>query len=471
MKKILLPLLAVCAAAASAHAQMGMNQGAPLPALVPAAGVVCDGVTDNSVALQKALNTSNRFVLLPAGPGSCKFSTTLNIGNGSTSATSTVNNVYIGSLLSPIVWLSGQPQGFPILEYTGSTTAIQIVGQLQGWGIRGVKLLCDNNAATGILNTSGEGGDSYNSMIAECKIPYQPNGIASLAPGTFNGDVYRNTFRRMDIEVPPVTGAYGIFSSSLANWDVDMELWDETTISFDPGPGTGITRTCIYAGFGDSNVFRHIHCIISAHPSDFILGIVMDYTTAGGGANFPNSYVFDDIDTGAADVPKWRATGTRSSIQGPNFALNIPLNNGGTDPFGVPGLWVDHSPWQAWTPTTSCDLGTHSGTNSGTGLVRQVGDSYEFQQTFTVTAVGTCAFFYSASLWATTPCRNNSVTHAPWQASGQAATAATGVTASIDPTASPQLLTARNYNNTALPAGAGDKYTVQGVCQGEFLTP
>src|SRR6185437_9364853 len=207
-----------------------------------------------------------------------------------------------------------------------------------GWGVRGVKLTCTNTAATGIESISALSGDSHDFMINECKIPYQPSSLATAAPGTSNTDQYGSKFRHFVINLPAVAGAIGINESSNGVADVDFEKWIDGTVTFDTG--SSITRTCIYAGYGDTNVIENIHCIIVSGRSDTINGITLDYSANVSG-DFPNAYIFRNIDLGAADT-KWQNVGT-PSVQAPNYAEDMPVGNGGGYTPGLLNLLVDHA--------------------------------------------------------------------------------------------------------------------------------
>lgn len=431
-------------------------------------GVTCDGSTDNSTALQFAVGVSNSFIALPTrSAGTCKYATTLTIGNGvSGTSVSTINNVHIGSQLTPQQWLAAFPQPDPTLEYSGSGDAIKFQGQMSGGGIQGVRLLCDNSAATGIHYISVVGLTSENFMIQGCKIPTQPDGIASVAPGTFNGDAYGGRWTNFNIEVPAVTGAIGINSSSAATWDVDFELWDHGNVTFDP-LGSG-TRTCIYAGFGDSNYFHHIHCLIVGSRTDTIRGVVLDYNTSCGigGCNvFPNSYTFDDIDTGMSDNNGWSNNGSPSSATGPNFADNIPVNNGSLGgPIGIPHLWPDATPWQDYAGGSFTCTGSGSATGTPHVRYRQVRDTYQIYAEMVVTP-SSCTGTLKIPLWATSPCLQ--VSGAPrWNMEGTNLTSVKMVQGIIDPSASPQQIEMFNYDGTVPVTGSSAQgISLSGFCQ------
>lgn len=157
-------------------------------------GAVCDGVTDDTAAVQAAYNA-----LAAAGkgtlfiPGVCAVSSTIGIGNGSFAGLSTVNSVSIVGIGSGGGQISSatQKSGLKWIGASGGTV-LQINGPI--YGLRFEGLLIDGNnglAAIGIQEMNVATSSFRDVFVTNCKqINWWRLGTANAAGGGNIGPAY-----------------------------------------------------------------------------------------------------------------------------------------------------------------------------------------------------------------------------------------------------------------------------------------
>lgn len=392
----------------------------------PAFGAVCDGSADDTIPIQNAINAlpvTGGTVLFPAA--NCKITSSLTIGNGTSSTAST----RIGVVLRGVGNSNTHPgfAGFtattgPKITYAGSASnsIITVNGPLQGWGVQNLHLDCAGVASvSGITVISAAFGDSRDITLNNCAI-----GIASttVAPfGSFtNTDSIRNTWYNTTIRMPNASGAIGILLTGVAAGTSNTDY--NTFINTDISPTTSNTLNYgIYLQSTDSVHFYNTHIYGGSASAQCV---AFDYTLA---TSFPSSTRFMGIDTngdcggGAGST----INGTPSSVNArPNiiypdgannttcanftmlnvscFSYNEAVVSTGPTSTGV-DLW---GVWQAFTPSPSCGTATIT-TNSARR--KTMGKTTFIEVDFTITVLGTCTTNLGFNLPNTTQGRHSLV--------------------------------------------------------------
>ena len=229
-------------------------------------GAVGDGVTDDTAAIQAAINSlpaSGGSVYFPAGV--YKITSTIQVGNGTNSALSTKNSVQLlGSGCAPF---QGTSAG-TVLKWDGAIggTVVSFNGSGDGFGLDRILVDCNLKAAIGIAVYSVRNSSFTNFAIREfrdtalelnirtgpssavryacnnvfqnffCATSYQANkGLSIRGDYANNNDWFRNTFICGVTEVPK--------SSSSVSYGAYFEFTDSNTfIECDfgvSGSGTG----------------------------------------------------------------------------------------------------------------------------------------------------------------------------------------------------------------------------------------
>ena len=298
-------------------------------------GATGNGSTDDTTAIQNAINAlpaSGGTVLFPVG--NYKVSSTLNVGNGTSSVASSKLGVFLVGVGNP----HSQPifGGFtatagPKITWagSGSNPIISVNGPLQGWGIQNLYLDCASIASSvGLSLTSSQYGDNSNLTINNCF-----RGIVSQTVPTFgsfsNTDSIHNSWRNLTVNVPATAGSLGIFlTGNGTNNTSNTDYCDFYNTDIDL-PTSVVAVTGIAIQDTDSCVFKNTH-IYGGNASS--TAVSFDYTATGTSGTFPASNMFYGIDVGSLNGTAFGVTGTPGSNAKPNYLYGLVETNGAVNP-------------------------------------------------------------------------------------------------------------------------------------------
>ncbi|HEX9613606.1 MAG TPA: hypothetical protein VGA05_08330 [Candidatus Bathyarchaeia archaeon] len=290
-------------------------------------GAKCDGTTDDTTAIQATINSlpaNGGIVLFPVA--NCKISSTLTIGNGTTSAVSTRSGVILqgianpgtGSAVFPFTTVTG-----PKLTWVGGASPmISIKGPLSGWGIQNLYLDGASTATQCIAPTSAQNGDSRNLVIVNC---LQGIGSTSNPIGGYTGvnnvDSWQNIWTNTTVVVPGAAGNFGIVLTGASDGtsDTDYNVFVGTTIL------VGGTNMAVSFQVSDGNIFNNLRVIKSGGTPGAIL---YDYTVNSG---FPSGNIINSVDTGAPTLT-FVNNGTPGAGAKANIVNGLQEQNGSTAP-------------------------------------------------------------------------------------------------------------------------------------------
>jgi len=114
-------------------------------------GAVGDGVADDTAAIQAAVNKGSIKVFFPAG--NYRITSTINIGDGTSTAVSTVNGIELEGGGAGITAAEFGPPGATVtITWDGALygTMVSINGPIYGVNLTGIMLHCNSSASTGI---------------------------------------------------------------------------------------------------------------------------------------------------------------------------------------------------------------------------------------------------------------------------------------------------------------------------------
>lgn len=336
-------------------------------------GAVGDGNADDTNACLRAIAAA---VAGGGGdvvfaPGTYKISSTLTLGNGSTSANSTQAPV---RLRSAVPWWNDLSTGTPgagnpvTLKWFGAAGGIMVTvqGPCYGWGIEGIDFDANATANTCVNLASAMAGD-----MRRCG--FKINGsvltqgafgllLFSLGPATggFTGhrNVMHNRFESLIFTLNP-TGAAASFGYAIymdgqdVNADPAYNTWIDTTIIFNGSTGK---QTGIHFGGCEQTRF------IDTHMTNFGVApagsTLVDFTFNNGVAtNYPSDCIMDDVDFGTSLAGI--ATSGVPSGNPRNAIYNIHKDNG-----------IPANPAFAWL-----SWGAPSDQSSGTATIAATGTS------------------------------------------------------------------------------------------------
>jgi hypothetical protein len=261
---------------------------------VKAYGAAGDGVTDDTTAIQNAVNAvpaSGGIVYFPAG--TYKVSSTLTVGNGGQSAYSTVNGIQlIGAGAGS---QTGVITGYTTLAWYGSSggTVITVAGPINHLLFQDIGIDCRSLAATGISWTHPQESRFVNLNVVNMNQGFayvltaisNPTGTANGA----NNNVFQSLMAAGAAMSTPGTNSGGIIIGantfgSAPHLDAAQNVFINCRFRFDAAIAAGATGTVgIQLQFTDSSSFYST--ITYAHT-----GLKMVSPT--GSATFPAAYAF-----------------------------------------------------------------------------------------------------------------------------------------------------------------------------------
>jgi Pectate lyase superfamily protein len=290
------------------------------------------GAADSTSAFQNAINSlpvGGGVVLVPIG--NYKISSSLLIGNGTTSAVSTRTGVILRGQSNPntptALFTGYGTTAGPRLFWTGGgAPVIAIQGPLGGWGLENLYIDCQSVASSiGIAVTSAQNGNNHDLTIANCG----GNGILSTTNplGGYTGvglvDSWHNSWLNTTIFVPATAAAHGILVTGDAGGtsDTDFNTFTTTTIRL----SGNTTNVGLDLQVSDGNIFNNL-TIFGGGASSF--AIVFDYS-----ANnvFPSGNVISGVDPGATGT-QWINSGSPGSTARPNYVYGLSQANSAPNP-------------------------------------------------------------------------------------------------------------------------------------------
>ena len=135
-------------------------------------GAVGNGTTDDTTAIQKAINALTNGGIVGLPPGNYKITSQLNIGNGTSG---NVWSTLYGIRLKGLCAGGGMEYGGPSISRVNLVTAfsspqfaIKVCGPLLGWGIDDISISFGDTNASGIGVYEGISGQMNNVLIDGC---------------------------------------------------------------------------------------------------------------------------------------------------------------------------------------------------------------------------------------------------------------------------------------------------------------
>jgi hypothetical protein len=305
-------------------------------ALVTIFGADPTGGRDSTSAFIQALATG-QDVYVPAGL--YKISSTLIIGNGTTSTQSKINGQRIIGLGVP-GWApaySGTATSPVILQWIGAAagTMVEVQGPMLGWGIQNISLDGNSIADTCLYMLSAQWGDcrdlTLTGFLAGNGLWFDtrsqtPFGSTQLA------NCMHNSFKNTTLQFSTAaTSGKGIFldgNSDLTSNSCYNSFWNTVFVC-----GGAPNIFALYLRNTDSNTFHGLHFFDAGSST---AAITFDYTGSSGA--WPSSCTFYHVDPSGLTV-EFQKSGTPNLPEASHFLYGLNRGNGATVPF-VAGLNV-----------------------------------------------------------------------------------------------------------------------------------
>lgn len=286
------------------------------------------GAADSTTIIQNAITAlGTTGGIIEFEPGTYKISSTLNIGNGTTSAGSTRNNIRLRGLADPktTVHFPGyvaQTGGVTIQwAGAGAATMISINGPLQGWGLDRLYIDCNSTANIGVSVKSAQFGSSEKLTIAGCRTAgYFSTTVPHFGSFSFT-DSYRNSFRDMYVVVPDIVGAKGVW---LTGGSIDSNTDYNTFYNLGTDQLGASATFGLYLQATDGNLFYLYNPLLQG----FQTPLAFDYTLFGG--QWPAGNFFYGVEGAPVNI------GTPGSLAVPNYFSGMIEDNGNVYPTTLP---------------------------------------------------------------------------------------------------------------------------------------
>lgn len=288
-----------------------------------------DGVTDDTAAIQAAINavTNGGTVVFPSG--TYCISSTLTIGNGSASVASTVHNIFLQGVGA------GDGNGTRIatkLKWIGTVNVsmMQFNGLISGGGID--KIEFDGNA-----------------LAKHCIVVYSLNHF-------YFGLLMLNNFKDTGlIFTGEVGGTVGCSNGTIDQLLIGLNYAGTTGLTLDGTVGVGIAgllfnrvvisgngngNTGIKMGFADHNTFITVSISYSTPLSGTNYGILLQGSTDGANGIFPYENIFINCNPGQGGVAQTTPSGYTPSK---NYIVRMVTGDGSPVPTvsGIAGTCPD----------------------------------------------------------------------------------------------------------------------------------
>lgn len=355
LRGVLFALAALAGAVAFAQAAPPVFNGNLRAVTFPwadgaAYGAKCDGTTDDTTAIQNAINTAEAAgiaIRLPSGV--CVISSQITIGNGTSSAYSTYNSTGIFGAGSGFF---SDHQAFTpatILRWNGAGTGpmLNVQGPITSINLSGLMLDCANKCTTGIQMTS-----MSNSLVTDV---YTENNLVSgstpawlvtaycNAPG---GGAQRNTFINFGVYdnsendgLTMMTVGANTVAGCTNYYDVSNDTFINVTLA---GYGT-TTDTGLAINFADNELWER-GIIATQNNKGVSLNVVPGYTT------FPQAIFFETVGVDGASV-----NGT-TALAGLSAMAKFTNWIGGTPPPQGQQVYTDNAIEQRMYPVVSVQV-------------------------------------------------------------------------------------------------------------------
>ena len=297
-------------------------------------GAVHDGTTDDSTAINNAiaaLPVTGGIVYFPAGDYA--IASTINIGNGTSSAISTLMGVYLQGPAAPNTLAANMTgYGASRLKWTGASggTMVSVNGPLYGWGLKNFYIDGNSLANIGIKNVSGQAGDCAYLTFKNC-IAQSVYCTAVASFSSINTDAFHNSWRNIAVEVlGNQSSCLGILHTGVASANSCYDTWQNLFVSI-LATASGKFAAGVYLQGCDNIAFRDVQITCASGRAGTTYPINFDY--AGPSATWPADCLFDHIDFGPANWSAVAANGGTPTGAAPNRVVAISgTNTGGTPP-------------------------------------------------------------------------------------------------------------------------------------------
>lgn len=294
------------------------------------------GASDSTTAIQSAINSlpsTGGTILLSCGIYS--ISSTLNVGNGTTSAVSTTSGVVLQGAGARGISI-GVFSGYTVLpcvdvKWNGSATnMLSINGPLHGWGLHNLTLDCRSSATVGLRIISASWGDVSNLSVQNCTGYGIYSGTNSLTgyTGVADSSSLLNRYSNIYVLVAATAAAQGITltgNSTDGTSDTDYNTWDSVYVEMPTSTaGLGfVLASC------DSNTLINIKVLIQNSGDT---GFLFDYAN-GASTDFPASNVILGVDVSGSAGTQFNNDGTPASLTtNQNYIFGLIETNGSTAP-------------------------------------------------------------------------------------------------------------------------------------------
>jgi len=285
-------------------------------------------------AIQAAINylgTSGGEVYLPKG--TYRLSTSITIGDGTSSAASTIRGVRLvgEGVPRPQYALAGMATTATTKLVWASASVlvmIKLAGPLVGWGVDRIEFEGSGVASAGLHVVSAAFGSCQDLSFKGCKYSILSTTVANTVSGVDNVDSLHNRFDNISIEVPNVTGAIGIHCTGLLNSNTDYCHFTNVVVTF--ATGSNVVYG-IYLASCDSNQFHNVHFFGGNGSATCV---ALDYTINN---VWPASNAFYGVDTGAL-FTSWANISTPGSGARPNLVHGVVETNNAVWPTTIDNL-------------------------------------------------------------------------------------------------------------------------------------
>ena len=311
--------------------------------LVEDYGAIGDGVADDTAAIQSCINAASLIApcVVSFAAKSYMISSTLTIGNGSTSGFSSYHGVALTGYYDG--WVPAQINGQTItptgtrLIWAGPNTGrmVNFLGPITGCQVSNIIFDAaptggfGYTASVGLGVTSVQYSNFKNLTFRGCKFSIYSDAIAV---GSQTTDSLHNTWENIQIGVGwGIGGASGIVLTGEGP-NTDFNVFRNVTIALPTiAAGGGYAAYGVYLSNCDSNIFFGVHFLNGGTACS---AFVFDYTL---NSSWPSGNQIFAPDWGGLTAPVI-SLGTPAPNTSANFVHGMSEANGGIVPNNIPNL-------------------------------------------------------------------------------------------------------------------------------------